>query len=46
VDSDPARWGADANQPGHRAVTTEAGEVTGYVSIAFDITERRQMLVT
>jgi diguanylate cyclase (GGDEF)-like protein len=27
-----------------RAVTTDAGEVTGYVSIAFDITERRQML--
>ncbi|HET6170041.1 MAG TPA: PAS domain S-box protein, partial [Terracidiphilus sp.] len=27
-----------------RAVTTEAGEVTGYVGIAFDITERKQML--
>jgi diguanylate cyclase (GGDEF)-like protein/PAS domain S-box-containing protein len=27
-----------------RAVTTDAGEVTGFVSIAFDITERRQML--
>jgi diguanylate cyclase (GGDEF)-like protein len=27
-----------------RAVTTDAGEVSGYVSIAFDITERRQML--
>jgi diguanylate cyclase (GGDEF)-like protein len=27
-----------------RAVTTETGAVTGYVSIAFDITERRQML--
>lgn len=27
-----------------RAVTTDTGEVTGYVSIAFDITERRQML--
>ncbi len=27
-----------------RAVTTETGEVSGYVSIAFDITERRQML--
>ncbi len=27
-----------------RAVTTDTREVTGYVSIAFDITERRQML--
>ncbi|MEI9977844.1 MAG: EAL domain-containing protein [Edaphobacter sp.] len=27
-----------------RAVTKDAGEVTGFVSIAFDITERRQML--
>jgi diguanylate cyclase (GGDEF)-like protein/PAS domain S-box-containing protein len=27
-----------------RAVTSEAGEVSGFVSIAFDITERRQML--
>jgi diguanylate cyclase (GGDEF)-like protein len=27
-----------------RAVTTDAGQVTGFVSIAFDITERRQML--
>lgn len=27
-----------------RAVTTDAGEVTGFVGIAFDITERRQML--
>jgi diguanylate cyclase (GGDEF)-like protein len=27
-----------------RAVTTDTGEVTGFVSIAFDITERRQML--
>jgi diguanylate cyclase (GGDEF)-like protein/PAS domain S-box-containing protein len=27
-----------------RAVTTDTGEVTGYVSIAFDVTERRQML--
>jgi diguanylate cyclase (GGDEF)-like protein len=27
-----------------RAVTTDAGEVSGFVSIAFDITERRQML--
>jgi diguanylate cyclase (GGDEF)-like protein/PAS domain S-box-containing protein len=27
-----------------RAVTTDAGGVTGFVSIAFDITERRQML--
>jgi diguanylate cyclase (GGDEF)-like protein/PAS domain S-box-containing protein len=27
-----------------RAVTSDAGEITGYVSIAFDITERRQML--
>ncbi len=27
-----------------RAVRTDAGEVTGYVSIAFDVTERRQML--
>jgi len=27
-----------------RAVTTDHGEVSGYVSIAFDITERRQML--
>jgi diguanylate cyclase (GGDEF)-like protein len=27
-----------------RAVTTETGEVSGFVSIAFDITERRQML--
>jgi diguanylate cyclase (GGDEF)-like protein len=27
-----------------RAVTTETGAVSGYVSIAFDITERRQML--
>lgn len=27
-----------------RAVTSEAGEVTGFVGIAFDITERRQML--
>jgi diguanylate cyclase (GGDEF)-like protein len=27
-----------------RAVTTDTGEVSGYVSIAFDITERRQML--
>lgn len=27
-----------------RAVTTDAGEVTGFVGIAFDITERQQML--
>ncbi|HTH52844.1 MAG TPA: EAL domain-containing protein [Edaphobacter sp.] len=27
-----------------RAVTTETGEISGYVSIAVDITERRQML--
>jgi diguanylate cyclase (GGDEF)-like protein/PAS domain S-box-containing protein len=27
-----------------RAVTTETGEITGFVSIAFDITDRRQML--
>jgi len=27
-----------------RAVTSDAGEVSGFVSIAFDITERRQML--
>jgi diguanylate cyclase (GGDEF)-like protein/PAS domain S-box-containing protein len=27
-----------------RAVTTDSGTVSGYVSIAFDITERRQML--
>jgi diguanylate cyclase (GGDEF)-like protein/PAS domain S-box-containing protein len=27
-----------------RAVITDTGEVSGYVSIAFDITERRQML--
>ena len=27
-----------------RAVTTDSGEVSGYVSIAFDVTERRQML--
>jgi diguanylate cyclase (GGDEF)-like protein/PAS domain S-box-containing protein len=27
-----------------RAVTRDAGEVSGFVSIAFDITERRQML--
>jgi diguanylate cyclase (GGDEF)-like protein/PAS domain S-box-containing protein len=27
-----------------RAVTSEAGEVSGFVGIAFDITERRQML--
>jgi len=27
-----------------RAVTTDTGEVSGFVSIAFDITERRQML--
>jgi diguanylate cyclase (GGDEF)-like protein/PAS domain S-box-containing protein len=27
-----------------RAVTTDAGEVSGFVSIAFDVTERRQML--
>jgi diguanylate cyclase (GGDEF)-like protein/PAS domain S-box-containing protein len=27
-----------------RAVTTDSGAVSGYVSIAFDITERRQML--
>ena len=27
-----------------RAVTTETGEISGFVSIAFDITERRQML--
>jgi len=27
-----------------RAVTTDTGEVSGYVSIAFDITERRQMM--
>ena len=27
-----------------RAVTTDHGEVSGYVSIAFDVTERRQML--
>jgi diguanylate cyclase (GGDEF)-like protein/PAS domain S-box-containing protein len=27
-----------------RAVTTDGGDVTGFVSIAFDITERRQML--
>lgn len=27
-----------------RAVTTQAGEVTGFVGIAFDITERQQML--
>ena len=27
-----------------RAVTTDTGAVSGYVSIAFDITERRQML--
>jgi diguanylate cyclase (GGDEF)-like protein/PAS domain S-box-containing protein len=27
-----------------RAVTTDAGEVSGFVSIAFDISERRQML--
>jgi diguanylate cyclase (GGDEF)-like protein/PAS domain S-box-containing protein len=27
-----------------RAVTTDAGQVSGFVSIAFDITERRQML--
>ena len=27
-----------------RAVTTDTGDVSGFVSIAFDITERRQML--
>ena len=27
-----------------RAVTTESGEISGFVSIAFDISERRQML--
>jgi diguanylate cyclase (GGDEF)-like protein/PAS domain S-box-containing protein len=27
-----------------RAVTTDTGQLSGYVSIAFDITERRQML--
>ena len=27
-----------------RAVTSDAGETTGFVSIAFDVTERRQML--
>jgi diguanylate cyclase (GGDEF)-like protein len=27
-----------------RAVTTDTGQVSGYVSIAFDVTERRQML--
>jgi diguanylate cyclase (GGDEF)-like protein len=27
-----------------RAVTSEAGEITGFVSIAFDITDRRQMM--
>jgi diguanylate cyclase (GGDEF)-like protein/PAS domain S-box-containing protein len=27
-----------------RAVTSETGETTGFVSIAFDVTERRQML--
>jgi diguanylate cyclase (GGDEF)-like protein/PAS domain S-box-containing protein len=27
-----------------RAVTTDSGEISGFVSIAFDITERRQML--
>jgi diguanylate cyclase (GGDEF)-like protein/PAS domain S-box-containing protein len=27
-----------------RAVTTDAGEISGFVSIAFDITDRRQML--
>jgi diguanylate cyclase (GGDEF)-like protein len=27
-----------------RAVSTDSGEVSGYVSIAFDITERRQMM--
>jgi diguanylate cyclase (GGDEF)-like protein/PAS domain S-box-containing protein len=27
-----------------RAVTSDEGEITGFVSIAFDITERRQML--
>jgi diguanylate cyclase (GGDEF)-like protein/PAS domain S-box-containing protein len=27
-----------------RALTTDSGEVSGFVSIAFDITERRQML--
>ena len=27
-----------------RAVITDTGDVTGYISIAFDITERRQML--
>jgi diguanylate cyclase (GGDEF)-like protein len=27
-----------------RAVTTDSGDVSGFVSIAFDITERRQML--
>jgi diguanylate cyclase (GGDEF)-like protein/PAS domain S-box-containing protein len=27
-----------------RAVTTDTGEVSGFVSIAFDITERRQMM--
>jgi diguanylate cyclase (GGDEF)-like protein len=27
-----------------RAVTSEAGEISGYVGIAFDITERKQML--
>ncbi|WP_158943929.1 EAL domain-containing protein [Granulicella sp. S190] len=27
-----------------RAVTTEGGEVSGFVSIAFDITDRRQMM--
>ena len=27
-----------------RAVTSEAGEVSGFVGIAFDVTERRQML--
>ena len=27
-----------------RAVTTESGEISGFVSIAFDITDRRQMM--
>jgi diguanylate cyclase (GGDEF)-like protein/PAS domain S-box-containing protein len=27
-----------------RAVTTDSGEINGYVSIAFDITDRRQMM--
>ena len=27
-----------------RAVTTDSGEISGFVSIAFDITERRQMM--